>query len=50
MDEPLAVQVFDGLTSIEKEDFEFETKLFDLLNRLSSLLTKYDHEECEPTV
>ncbi|OCX54225.1 hypothetical protein BEL04_08175 [Mucilaginibacter sp. PPCGB 2223] len=50
MDEPLAVQVFDGLTPITNETFDFETKLFELLNKLSSLLNKYDYEEREPTI
>lgn len=50
IDEPLAVQVFDGKTAIKNEDFDFETRLFDLLNKLCAALNPYDHEECEPTV
>ncbi|HEY8931436.1 MAG TPA: hypothetical protein VIM55_19690 [Mucilaginibacter sp.] len=50
MDEPIAVQVFDGVSPITNETFEFETKLFDLLNRLSTLLNPYDYEEREPTI
>jgi len=50
IDEPLSVQVFDGSQPIQQEDFDFETRLFDLLNRLCAVLSKYDHEKCEPTV
>ncbi|SEO79029.1 hypothetical protein [Mucilaginibacter sp. OK283] len=50
MDEPIAVQMFDTLNETVPEDFDFETRLFDLLNKLSTLLHQYDHEEREPTV
>ncbi|WP_439698188.1 hypothetical protein ACFGVS_08015 [Mucilaginibacter sp. AW1-7] len=50
MDEPIAVQLFDTMNETVPEDFDFETRLFDLINKLSTLLHQYDHEEREPTV
>lgn len=50
MDEPSHVQLFDHLPEKAIPDFDFETRLFDLLNELARLLDKYDHEQCEPPI
>lgn len=49
-DEPTAVHFFDSLPNPERKDFDFETRLFDLIERLRDLLNQYDHEEHHPTV
>jgi hypothetical protein len=50
MDEPTAVYYFDTLPDPDRKDFDFETRLFDLIERLRDLLNDYDHEEHHPTV
>jgi hypothetical protein len=50
MDEPAHVQLFDELPVSTTSDFDFETRLFDLINELSRLLNQYDHEQREPTI
>lgn len=50
MDEPNAVHFFDTMPDPDKKDFDFETRLFDLIERLRDLLNDYDHEEHHPTV
>jgi hypothetical protein len=45
MDEPTAVQFFDKMPIHETKDFDFETRLFGLMERLRDLLDDYDHEE-----
>lgn len=50
MDEPAQVTLFDNPPAITTPDFDFETRLFDLLNELSRLLSPYDHEQREPTI
>jgi len=50
MDEPAHVQIFDYPPENTTTDFDFETRLFDLINDLSRLLNRYDHEQCEPAI
>jgi len=50
MDEPMHITLFDGQPENAIPDFDFETRLFDLIDQLSRLLNQYDHEQCEPTV
>jgi hypothetical protein len=50
MDEPAHVTLFDEAPVITAPDFDFETRLFELINELSRLLSNYDHEQREPTV
>ncbi len=50
MDEPTAVYYFDTLPDPDRKDFDFETRLFDLIERLRDLLNDYDHEEYNATV
>lgn len=50
MDEPTAVYYFDNLPEPDRKDFDFETRLFDLIERLRDLLNDYDHEEYNATV
>lgn len=50
MDEPTAVHFFDTLPDPHKLDFDFENRLFGLIERLRDLLDSYDHEEHHPTV
>lgn len=50
MDEPAHVQLFDHLPENTIPDFDFETRLFELLDKLSQILNKYDHEQREPPV
>jgi len=50
MDEPAHVALFDRLPQNLTADFEFETRLFDLIDKLSQILNKYDHEQCEPPI
>jgi hypothetical protein len=45
MDEPTAVQLFDQMPIREEPDFDFEKRLFGLIERLRDLLDDYDHEE-----
>lgn len=45
MDEPVSVQVFDKMPASPNEAFDFENRLFDLMERLKELLMQYDHEE-----
>ncbi|MBB5395148.1 hypothetical protein [Mucilaginibacter sp. AK015] len=45
MDEPNAVYEFDTLPDPNRKDFDFETRLFGLIERLRDLLNDYDHEE-----
>ena len=48
MDEPMHLQLFDHLPENTTPDFDFESRLFDLINKLSKLLSDYDYEEREP--
>jgi len=50
IDEPAHLTLFDSPPVNTSPDFDFETRLFDLINELSSLLNPYDHEQCEPTI
>jgi len=50
MDEPAHVTLFDYPPESITADFDFETRLFDLINDLSRLLNRYDHEQCEPAI
>jgi hypothetical protein len=50
MDEPAHVTLFDHLPENSIPDFDFETRLFDLIDKLSQILNKYDHEQCEPPI
>jgi hypothetical protein len=50
MDEPAHVQLFDRTPENTTPNFDFETRLFDLINDLSRLLNHYDHEQCEPAI
>jgi PAS domain S-box-containing protein len=50
MDEPMRVHLFDKLPENGTPDFDFETRLFDLINQLSKLLSDYDYEEREPSL
>lgn len=50
MDEPTAVQLFDKMPTHLTTDFDFETRLFGLIERLRDLLDDYDHEEYNRTV
>jgi len=50
MDEPAHVTLFDYPPENTTPDFDFETRLFDLINDLSRLLNRYDHEQCEPAI
>jgi hypothetical protein len=50
IDEPSHVQLFDHLPENTIPDFDFETRLFDLIDKLSQILNKYDHEQCEPPI
>jgi hypothetical protein len=50
MDEPAHVTLFDSLPENTIPDFDFETRLFNLINELSRLLNNYDHEQCEPPI
>jgi hypothetical protein len=50
MDEPATVHYFDTMPDPDKKDFDFETRLFDLIERLRDLLNDYDHEEHHPTI
>jgi hypothetical protein len=50
MDEPTAVYFFDTMPEPDRKDFDFETRLFNLMERLRDLLNDYDHEEHHPTV
>jgi hypothetical protein len=45
MDEPTAVCYFDTLPDPGRKDFDFENRLFGLIERLRDLLNDYDHEE-----
>ncbi|WP_158991721.1 hypothetical protein [Mucilaginibacter sp. L196] len=50
MDEPVALQKFDHIPTEKNTGFDFETRLFDLIKRLSQLLNDYDNEEREQGV
>jgi hypothetical protein len=50
IDEPAHVQLFDAKPEKTTLDFDYENRLFDLLDKLSRLLNKYDHEQCEPPI
>lgn len=50
MDEPSQVQLFDHFPETILPDFDFEKRLFELINQLSQILNKYDHEKCEPPI
>jgi hypothetical protein len=50
MDEPMHVQLFDSPPENLTPDFDFEIRLFDLINKLSKLLSDYDYEEREPNL
>jgi hypothetical protein len=50
MDEPMHVQLFDEIPDNTNPNFDFETRLFDLINKLSKLLNDYDYEEREPNL
>ena len=44
MDEPTVVYYFDTPPEPGREDFDFENRLFDLIEQLRDLLNDYDHE------
>jgi len=44
IDEPVHITLFDCLPSNVTPDFDFESRLFELIDNLSQLLNKYDHE------
>jgi len=50
MDEPMHITVFDRQPEHTISDFDFENRLFGLIDQLSRLLNQYDHEQREPTV
>jgi hypothetical protein len=50
MDEPTAVHYLIPCPTLNRKDFDFENRLFDLIERLRDLLNDYDHEEHHPTV
>ena len=50
MDEPISVQLFDKMPLNDNTDFDFETRLFGLMDRLRELLKDYDHEKYHPAV
>ena len=50
MDEPVALHLFDEMPESKFYDFDFETRLFALMERLRDLLNDYDHEEYHPTI
>ncbi len=50
IDEPAQVQLFDSLPETPTPDFDFENRLFDLINKLSKLLSDFDYEEREPAI
>ena len=50
MDEPMHLQLFDTLPENMNPDFDFENRLFDLINKLSKLLSDYDYDEREPNI
>lgn len=50
MDEPMHVQKFDRLPEMSLPDFDFENRLFELVNSLCKQLNNYDDEQCEPTI
>jgi len=44
-DEPTAILYFDIVPDRKQVHFDFESRLFDLIDRLRDLLNAYDHEE-----
>jgi len=50
MDEPVALHLFDEMPGSKFYDFNFETRLFALMERLRDLLNDYDHEEYNGTI
>ncbi|MFD0749276.1 hypothetical protein ACFQZS_03925 [Mucilaginibacter calamicampi] len=50
MDEPTVIYYFDTLPEADRKDFDFENRLFDLIERLRDLLNDNDHEKHHPTV
>lgn len=50
MDEPMHLQKFDKLPEAKIPDFEFEPRLFELVDRFCKLLNDHDDEECEPNI
>ncbi len=50
MDEPTAIYRFDTLPEPDRKDFDFENRLFDLIERLRDLLNVNDYEKHHATV
>jgi len=50
MDEPMHVQKFDCLPENGLPDFDFEKRLFDLIDKFCKRLNDHDYAECEPAV
>ncbi|WP_299357709.1 hypothetical protein [Mucilaginibacter sp.] len=50
MDEPMHLQKFDKLPEVNAPDFDFENRLFELVDRLCKLLNDHDYEEREPNI
>lgn len=50
MDEPIYLQKFDKLPESNIPDFEFENRLFELIDRFCKLLNDHDDEEREPNI
>ncbi|WDF55800.1 hypothetical protein [Mucilaginibacter sp. KACC 22063] len=44
-EEPIAVQWFDSPQDVPRHDFDFENRLFFLLDELTGILNELDHEE-----
>lgn len=49
-DEPMQVLQFDCIPEPCATGFDFENRLFDLINQLCKRLNDHDHEQCEPTI
>lgn len=49
-DEPMQVLQFDQLPDPSAQGFDFENRLFDLINQLCKRLNDHDHEQCEPAI
>lgn len=50
LDEPVALHLFDEMPGSRFYDFDFETRLFALIECLRDLLNDYDHEEYYATI
>jgi len=43
-DEPMIIRLYDSPQTLPLNDLNFETRLFELMDKLCEILNRYDHD------